>query len=1132
MASDGAPAMVEAVADSMYTAQELPEGKLDDLSKLTSLDESTLLHEIKVRFEQDKIYTYVGDILIAVNPFKALPLYSDEVAADYINKQASDNAPHVYAIADACYYNLFTMKKNQCAVISGESGAGKTVSAKHVIRHIINVSSAGETAAVLENRIIQVSPLLEAFGNAQTTMNDNSSRFGKYTRLLFDSSGHAMGVQISEYLLEKSRVVEQHEKERNFHVFYYLFASEFKDEFGLTSPQAFPSLAGGEWPDNAAMYAELLQAMKDVGFNSEEIKTIHKTLAAVLHLSNIDFEAVDEDSCQLSGSSADAVTQLTKLLGVAHDLFMEAVTFVHTVTRGESIKRPYTKSQSYDTRDATAKAIYQRLFSWIVSKVNEKLAPELGARASARPGVQVVEKTPSFEIGVLDIFGFENFASNGFEQLCINVAHEQLQFFFNQHTFRLELTEYEAEGVDGNAVTISFTDNAPLLDMCLAKPLGIFALLDEECTFPRATDQSFVDKIDTNFASNDFYTKILKSRGFPAFTIKHFPGDVEYNATHFLEKNRDNLAADVLRVLQNSSVPLVHDSFSGEVTETGHLQLPPQQQLSRSKLRRGEEVTQDTSINTANKKAPSLGTQFKNSLSDLVKKMTSCFPHFIRCIKPNQQQAPLTFDDDFVQTQLGYTGVLEATRIRREGFSWRPTFSEFVRRFKILAFPTHMLARVQENAHTARKILEITKLDPVLVGKTKLFLKWYHKDEMEAKLKAYYDSVIRVQSAARALFAKRIYKVRLLRAQMSEKERQEAEAKEREEQRRREEARIARERQESAAKAAEAARQAELAKLAIAQAEAEASAAREVQRTRELELERVEAAARQAEAEATRVAELARIQEKRISEERAIAQAEMAEEERAKALAEAAAAREAELRAIEEAHQLKEAKAKAEADAEAVRLQRAASIARREEMAAVIAREVEEKNDKVKELEKMLEDARTQAKDAEMRAMKVEAALALEEQTQQDQQEKEVEQQRAADVEAESFSFLSWLANIREGAVDEFHGVSVNEKNAEGPVSKTGQSHRAWKSRWFVVDLDDKAIIYYSDEKKKKERGRIDCTKIVRVFQPKNAATKATFLIETEDRTFFCKTTDEQATAVWIDLLSVFPRKFAKASTA
>eukprot|EP00056_Hartaetosiga_gracilis_P009653 m.139195 g.139195 ORF g.139195 m.139195 type:complete len:1159 (+) comp13164_c0_seq11:64-3540(+) len=1066
--SDAVVGDSETVVEALYKPAALPEGDLDDLAKLTSLDENTLLYELNMRYNKDRIYTYVSDILIAVNPFKDLPLYTPEVAAKYNNISLHDEAPHVYAIADACYSNLFTMRKNQCAIISGESGAGKTVSAKHIIRHIIDLSCADSNARDLEDKIIEVSPLLEALGNAQTTMNDNSSRFGKFTQLLFDAEGHAMGVQINEYLLEKSRVVEQHLNERNFHVFYYLFASAGAEDLGLSSTSDFNGLSGELWPDNEDMYNEFAHSLSHVGFGQEEKEMVHEVLAAVLHLTNVDFEKIDDDSAQLTSKGDETVKRIAQLLGIDESVFSEALTSIHTVTRGEHIHRTYTKEQCYDCRDAVAKGVYSRIFSWIVAKVNDKLAPELYSRNASRPGIAQAQKTPSFEIGVLDIFGFENFSTNSFEQLCINVAHEQLQFFFNEHTFRLELTEYVTEGIQANTKKISFVDNKPLIDMFLNTPIGIFRLLDEECTFPKATDKSFVEKIDSAFVENNFYKKVVKSRGHPAFIVAHFPGDVEYNGTHFLEKNKDNLAADIVAVMQQSRVSVIHDTFNSTVGETGQLDI----ETHKKRIHRGEEVTAETS-NTANKRSPSLSHQFKSSLVDLVNKMTACFPHFVRCIKPNQLQRPQDFDDAFVRVQLGYTGVLEATRIRREGYSWRPTFGEFVRRFKILGFPTHLLNRVNENKAAAKKIVEITKLSPVHIGKTKLFLKWFHQEAMEGQLRKYYKDVVRVQSAIRAHFAKKVFNKKLERARMTAQERAEAEAREAEEKRLYE----------------------------------EAEAKKEAERR-----EREEKEQREREALAEKQLEIAQIER-----ERALAEAKAAEEERLKK------EKEIEKMAAEEAI------ARAEAESERVRVERAMSVAVHKETAMKMQKEVEDKNKRVVDLQSMLEEAMLQASEAEVRALKAEAALSVEEVKKKQEKRKEETVHLASNMDVDSFDFNRWYKHASKNApVPE--GLVIEKTRVMGTVQKTGGRHRGWKKRWFVLDSKDKTFSYFDSDKMKKKKGTVEGDSIIRAFAPKNGSSKHTFAVETVDRTYFCKCSSDEETAAWVVLFSIFPEFFEESS--
>lgn len=945
----------------------------------------------------------------------------------------------------------------------------------------------------MEHKIIQISPVLESFGNAQTVMNDNSSRFGKYSRMLFNDSYQIMGVQLSEYLLEKSRVVEQQDGERNFHIFYYIFASpDAKTKLGLTEPKDYNSLGGELWPDNTAMYNELVAALNAVGFTEEEQETIHCMLAAIIHLSNIQFEG--DDKSYIKSTSNESVKHAARLLQLDEAGLIKCLTVLQTVTRGEHIERLYTTSQAYDCRDAMAKALYSRLFSWIVCRVNELLAPSLYAKKTMRPGVAAVKSIPAYEIGVLDIFGFENFKDNSFEQICINLAHEQLQHFFNKHTFQLELEEYEKEGIDGKK--ISFTDNGPLLTMFLARPVGILTLLDEECAFPQATDTSFVEKIDKHFKDNAFYKPVVRSRGHPAFSISHFPGVVEYNGTNFLEKNRDNLAADIVAVLEASEVDLVSDLFYGNISSTGQLEI---MKRDRTKTHRGKAVGETSEVvNKANKKSPSLSAQFKNSLTELVEKMTQCFPHFIRCIKPNQSQRPDNFMDEFVGIQLGYTGVMEANRIRQEGYSWRPEFGEFVRRFKIIAFPVTMLKRVQENVSNAKKIIEAAGLTDYQIGKTKLFLKFYHLDQMEAQLRLFYKRVVTVQSEFRARKARLLLKRKKELAAMNAAERAAAEAAEAERVRVQEE------------------KLAALAKLEKERAEADAKREEEARKAAELLAQQAEAEARRAEAELKKLAEEASGEEARKRAEEAAEQARIAKEEQERALEEAIEAREAELRALKEAEDLKMAKEKAEEEVQKITLQRRESKKRREEDSARQQAEQEEKEAKAKELSERLAKAEEEAAQAKQRSE------FLEKQRQEEEAKKEADL-ALTDYTSGNFDMVKWIQHEHgtNGIPDD---VQVTARFVKGKVSKTGLVNKSWKNRFFILNVDDQTLRYYESDKAKKEKGSVHGGEILRVFSPPQTSSlqPGTFMIETPDRTYFCRTSSAAAAAVWVSALSVF----------
>eukprot|EP00047_Mylnosiga_fluctuans_P024126 m.153715 g.153715 ORF g.153715 m.153715 type:complete len:1104 (+) comp9783_c1_seq15:111-3422(+) len=1094
--------------DAMYAAPgSYATGEADDLSKLENLNEDILLKELQMRYSQNKIYTYVTDILVAVNPFKTLPIYGEETLVQYNNKLPCELPPHVYGVSDSAYHSLLRSAKSQCIIISGESGAGKTESAKYAIRAILKLCETSECKD-LEKSILQTSPVLEAFGNAQTIMNDNSSRFGKYTRLLFSAAGSVLGIQMSEYLLERARVVEQHKGERNFHIFYYLFSSPNKAALGLTEPSNYPSLSGALWADNGAMYGEVQQALRDVGFTAEDIAHIESVLAAVLHTSNIQFDGTDE--AYVRDAAKPALAAAARLLQVDVGKLTESLLVSISVARGDVIRRPYKLDEAYDCRDALAKALYGRLFSWIVARINEALSPELHKPVASRPGVAPVYSRPAFEIGVLDIFGFENFASNSFEQMCINLAHEQLQGFFNRHTFSLELDEYAKEGVSG--AKVSYTDNEPLITMFLGRPTGLLALLDEESAFPKATDASLVTKLDAQLKGAPYYKPALCNRGYPSFTISHFPGEVEYNATHFLEKNRDNLANGIIEALQASGVAIVQDLFNADVTQTGQLQLARRNSV---RTHRGQEVAAAPVSKTNRLKAPSLGMQFRNSLNELVERMTACAPHFIRCIKPNQTKQADNFVADFVRSQLKYTGVLETTRIRREGYPYRPLFADFVRRFKLIAFPVTKLAAVQENLLTALHILKTANIDGQLTGTSKLFLRFQHVEALEARLKKFYADVIKVQSVVRAHFARKFANRLRARAKMNADARARDAAEQAEKFRKQEEERMKRQHVEMEARLEESRQLTLRAQADKDRAEIEARVAEESRM-------HMEAAARKAEMEMQALREL------QIAES-ARQDAERAQAEQARAMEEVQRAREERERALEEAELLRLAKEKAEDEAQAQALARLEESQRRRAEAEAARLSAEEKARIAEELSQRLLELQREAQAAK------EESSRLEEQHRQDmlrlaQERAALEAARkACDHTDVNFSLRAWVERTLEGRMVTTSEVTLDARSIKGPVSKTGLINKAWKQRFFILSMDDKILRYYESDKAKKENGALRGEEIVRVIvAPQTSSkTKNVFMIETIERTYFFKTNTEEAARLWMAALSVFPARNA-----
>eukprot|EP00050_Salpingoeca_kvevrii_P001270 m.166238 g.166238 ORF g.166238 m.166238 type:complete len:1675 (-) comp10335_c1_seq23:238-5262(-) len=724
----------------------------DDLATLTKLDEQVLVDRLHERYDDDKIYTYIGDILVAVNPFRPLLIYENAYRLKYRAISRGDAPPHIFAVADQAYHLMSHTAKSQCCVVSGESGAGKTESAKFIIRHIIDLCPASTSGIVnLEKRILQVNPLLEAFGNAQTNMNDNSSRFGKYTELVFDSQGAVMGAYISEYLLEQSRVISQQEGEQNFHIFYYLFSHKEASKYMLDSPDSYSYLRNPEGldEDTEGMLEEVMQALSDIGFSKEDEHMLFAVLSSVLHLGNIHFKAKDElDPANIHDSDRQ-LKIVCELLRIDEKQLRSALTCAVNVTRGEKYERRYTTQQAYDARDALAKALYGRIFSWLVVQLNKLLCPpskEKQAKTATKPG-DLLRTT----IGILDIYGFENFGINSFEQLCINLANEQLQQFFNQHVFELELEEYEREGIDG--AHISYVDNKPLLAMFLDKPIGLFKLLDEESLMPKGSDNVLVQKYKKHFESNDRYLPAKNDDN--VFSINHYAGKVTYHADGFLDKNRNMLASDIVGTLQASGLRTVSEVFLGSFDAQGNFTPASSSSGDRpdARGRLGSVGNSSKQENTAHRRNPTLATIFKSSLAELVAKMTACRPHFVRCIKPNTGKSPWNFQDDFVMIQLNYTGMLETTRIRREGYAVRPKFGEFIERYKMLGFGFR--DKPEPTKENCEVIMKKVKVSGALLGKTKVFLKYFQVEELDSILLMHHRMAAVLQQVSRGGIARK-----------------------------------------------------------------------------------------------------------------------------------------------------------------------------------------------------------------------------------------------------------------------------------------------------------------------------------------------------------------------------------------
>ncbi|KAI0391467.1 P-loop containing nucleoside triphosphate hydrolase protein [Xylariaceae sp. FL0594] len=677
---------------------------VSDLTLLSKVSDEAINDNLKKRFEGREIYTYIGDVLISVNPFRDLGIYTDEILNSYRGKNRLDMPPHVYSIAESAYHNMKAYKLDQCVIITGESGAGKTEAAKRIMQYIANASGGGSgEIQQIKDMVLATNPLLEAFGNAKTLRNNNSSRFGKYLQIHFNSSFAPVGADITNYLLEKTRVVGQTINERNFHIFYQFAkgASEnYRTMFGVQQPETYAYLSRSkcfnvDGIDDLAEFRDTLQAMNIIGLSQAEQDEVFRMLAAILWAGNIQFHEGDDGYAAVSDQSV--VDFLAYLLEVSPEALIKGITVrVLTPRSGEIIESRTNIAQANATRDALSMAIYNNLFNWIVGRVNQSL--------------QAKQATLN-KIGILDIYGFEIFEKNSFEQLCINYVNERLQQVFIELTIRAEQREYEEEGIPWKHFDTS--DNQVVCDLIEGvRTVGIFSALKDATKTahadPAACDRTFMQSIN---GIKQGYIKIegqqmpiLKPRQ-GNFIIQHYAGEVEYTVDGITDKNKDQLLKGVQNLFQQSASHFVHTLF-------------PQQ------------VDQDN-----RKQPPTAGDRIRTSANALMDTLKKCQPSYIRTIKTNENKSPTEYDTSRVLTQIKYLGLKENVRIRRAGFAYRQPFGRFAERFDILS-PATLRSRegdweqtaardVAKAARAARQILQDTKIsdEEGKLGKTKVFIK-------------------------------------------------------------------------------------------------------------------------------------------------------------------------------------------------------------------------------------------------------------------------------------------------------------------------------------------------------------------------------------------------------------------------
>ncbi|KAM4608951.1 unconventional myosin-X [Polymixia lowei] len=626
---------------------------VEDMSTLAELHEAAIMHNLYLRYQKDNIYTNIGSILAAVNPYKQIAGLYDGAAVDLYSKHhMGELPPHIFAVANECYRCLWKRHDSQCVLISGESGAGKTESTKLLLKFlsVMSQKSVGtppsERTTRVEQAIIQSSPIMEAFGNAKTVYNNNSSRFGKFIQLHFSQNGNIQGGCIIDYLLEKNRVVRQNPGERNYHIFYALLAGADRDHrdmyFLSEGPESYHYLSQSGCVkdsslDDKQLFNSVMQALKVMEFTEEEIRDVFKLLSAVLQMGNIEF--MTAGGAQIT--SKGVVSNVSELLGLDCFQLSEVLTQRSMILRGEEICSPLTVEQAVDSRDSVAMALYSQCFSWIIMRINQKIKGKDNFKS----------------IGILDIFGFENFEVNRFEQFNINYANEKLQEYFNKHIFSLEQLEYNREGIQWEA--IDWMDNAECLDL-IEKKLGMLALINEESRFPKGTDYTLLEKLHSRHATNPYYVKPRVTDH--QFGIKHYAGEVLYDVRGILEKNRDTFRDDILFILKDSRLDFIYDLFE------------------RVGSRSGDETLK---MGTARRK-PTVSSQFRDSLHSLMATLSASNPFFVRCIKPNMDKNANLFDPEVVLNQLRYSGMLETVKIRRAGFPVRRPFQDFYSRYKMI----------------------------------------------------------------------------------------------------------------------------------------------------------------------------------------------------------------------------------------------------------------------------------------------------------------------------------------------------------------------------------------------------------------------------------------------------------------
>ncbi|XP_009215489.2 myosin-9 [Macaca nemestrina] len=718
--------------------------KVEDMAELTCLNEASVLHNLKERYYSGLIYTYSGLFCVVINPYKNLPIYSEEIVEMYKGKKRHEMPPHIYAITDTAYRSMMQDREDQSILCTGESGAGKTENTKKVIQYLAYVASSHKSKkdqGELERQLLQANPILEAFGNAKTVKNDNSSRFGKFIRINFDVNGYIVGANIETYLLEKSRAIRQAKEERTFHIFYYLLSGageHLKTDLLLEPYNKYRFLSNGHvtipGQQDKDMFQETMEAMRIMGIPEEEQMGLLRVISGVLQLGNIVFKK-ERNTDQASMPDNTAAQKVSHLLGINVTDFTRGILTPRIKVGRDYVQKAQTKEQADFAIEALAKATYERMFRWLVLRINKALDK------TKRQGA-------SF-IGILDIAGFEIFDLNSFEQLCINYTNEKLQQLFNHTMFILEQEEYQREGIEWNFIDFGL-DLQPCIDLIEkpAGPPGILALLDEECWFPKATDKSFVEKVMQEQGTHPKFQKPKQLKDKADFCIIHYAGKVDYKADEWLMKNMDPLNDNIATLLHQSS-----DKFVSELWKDVDRIIGLDQVAGMS------ETALPGAFKTRKGMFRTVGQLYKEQLAKLMATLRNTNPNFVRCIIPNHEKKAGKLDPHLVLDQLRCNGVLEGIRICRQGFPNRVVFQEFRQRYEILT-PNSIPKGFMDGKQACVLMIKALELDSNLyrIGQSKVFFRAgvlaHLEEERDLKIT---DVIIGFQACCRGYLARKAF---------------------------------------------------------------------------------------------------------------------------------------------------------------------------------------------------------------------------------------------------------------------------------------------------------------------------------------------------------------------------------------